>query len=123
MKSSPRPTINATADVRVWNEDIALQRLGGDRQMLADLIGFFSEDAPMLRTAMDTAIESNNFAELQRAAHSLKGLLANFEATAAITVAQPIEHAAAKEDLSDVDLPKLDECVEALCSEFATWQV
>lgn len=69
----------------------ALQRLRGDRGLLIDMIGFYLEDAPTLTETLRAAIDQQDLAEVQRAAHSLKGLSATFDAHAAVAAARDIE--------------------------------
>ena len=60
----------------------SLRRLDGDKSLLIDLIGFYLEDYPSLLVRMDEAAAANDAASLERAAHSMKGLVANFDAVA-----------------------------------------
>jgi two-component system, sensor histidine kinase and response regulator len=69
----------------------ALGRLGGDAELLGDLIGFFLEDAFPLLVGMHEAIEKEDWENARRRAHSLKGLAANFSALAAVHALQTIE--------------------------------
>lgn len=69
----------------------ALQRLGGDKRLLQELVKFFLEDFPgLLRTAR-AGLEKQDWPKVQRAAHSLKGLAANFTAEPAVQALQAVE--------------------------------
>jgi two-component system sensor histidine kinase/response regulator len=74
--------------------DKALRRLDGDHSLLIDLIGFYLEDYPGLLIKMDEAAGAGDAASLERAAHSLKGLVANFDAMNAKEIAQRMEFSA-----------------------------
>ena len=77
----------------VCNLGIALNRLGGNRQLLGELIAFFREDAPKLLKQIEDGLARGNARQVQIAAHSLRGLAANFEAlSCAATMAQLEEH-------------------------------
>ncbi|MBX9792330.1 MAG: Hpt domain-containing protein [Pirellulales bacterium] len=77
----------------VCNLGIALNRLGGNRKLLRELISFFREDAPKLLKQIEDGLACGNARQVQIAAHSLRGLAANFEAlSCASTMAQLEEH-------------------------------
>lgn len=71
--------------------DAALVRLGGDRELLRDLIGFFFEDSPPLLEQIQRDLVQRDAHALERSAHSLKGLAANFDASLAVQVALRLE--------------------------------
>ena len=100
--------------VGVMDLEKALRRLDGDRTLLVDLIGFFLEDYPTLIVRMDEAAAAEDAALLERAAHSLKGLVANFDAKLAKDLAQKLENAANNRDLTHVQ-----EFIESLKSATA----
>ena len=107
-----------------WNLEKALKRLGNDESLLVDLIGFFQEDSPKLREEIAAALDSGDAREIQRNAHALKGLCANFEATAAVTAAAEIENLGAERvlDATQYDLATLDEKITELSQALALWQ-
>jgi two-component system sensor histidine kinase/response regulator len=80
--------------------DKALRRLDGDHSLLIDLIGFYLEDYPGLLIKMDEAAGAGDAASLERAAHSLKGLVANFDAMNAKEIAQRMEFSAKDRDIA-----------------------
>jgi two-component system sensor histidine kinase/response regulator len=98
--------------------DNALRRLDGDQHLLIDLIGFYLEDYPGLLTKMDEAAAAKDAISLERAAHSLKGLVANFDAMNAKDIAQRMEYAAKDRDFDSAAsmIPDL----KAAASELAT---
>lgn len=93
----------------VFDGEVALSRLNGNVDLLRDMIRFFAEDSPRLLSEIETAIDEGNSAEVRRAAHSLKGLCANFEAEAARDVALNTENAGrdSKLDLARELFPRL----------------
>jgi two-component system sensor histidine kinase/response regulator len=70
----------------------ALVRLGGHDELLDDLIRFFFEDAFPLLEKIHCGVASQDWDGSSRAAHSLKGLAANFGAAPAVTALQAIEN-------------------------------
>ncbi len=69
----------------------ALKRLGGDRELLARIIDFVVEDSPQFVRRMETALASGEYGEVERAAHSLKGLVSNLHCPAVQEKAREIE--------------------------------
>jgi len=96
--------------------DTTLRRLGGDRELLQELITYFLEDAPALVETIRSGVEIGDREKAHRAAHNLRSLVANFDAKEAMASALALELAAKKGDLQQVALgiPKLEEEVDAL---------
>jgi HPt (histidine-containing phosphotransfer) domain-containing protein len=96
----------------------ALGRLGGNEELLRDIIGFFREDVPQLLEQMRAAIRDQNAEELARAAHSTKGLAANFSARATMEAALRVEYAAGIFDFKNATalVDRLAEEVALLCA-------
>jgi HPt (histidine-containing phosphotransfer) domain-containing protein len=76
----------------VINYPAALKRLGGDSDLFRKIIDLFDEDAPGLLQTIREAAAASDPARLQRAAHSLKGLAANFGAQDVIRSASHLEN-------------------------------
>ena len=70
----------------------ALVRLGGHHELLDDLIRFFFEDSFPLLDKIHCGVANQDWDVSSRAAHSLKGLAANFGAAPAVTALQVIEN-------------------------------
>ncbi len=83
------------------NRDSALVRLCGDMSLLRDLAELFLADAPVLLKEAESALMRHDSATLERAAHSLKGLAANFDGTLVMTAARELEELARHQDLAD----------------------
>ena len=67
--------------------------MGGDRELLDELLGIFAEDAPVRLEAIRQAIAGGNTTELMREAHTLKGALKVLGATTASGLAMALEEA------------------------------
>jgi len=82
--SDSRPPVRLEpmpAETVVLDLDAALKRLGGDRNILIELTKMFAEDSPGLVAAVERGIQQASYRDAGRAAHSLRGLAANFGAS------------------------------------------
>jgi signal transduction histidine kinase/CheY-like chemotaxis protein/HPt (histidine-containing phosphotransfer) domain-containing protein len=68
-----------------------LARVGGDRQLLAEISRLFVDDAPRHLERIRAAIDARDGEALRRAAHGLKGAAANFDAEGVVTAARMLE--------------------------------
>src|SRR5262249_29831832 len=71
--------------------DAVLARVGGDRELLAEITRLFIEDAPRHLASVTRAIDTGSAEGLRRAAHGLKGAAANFDAEPVVDVARELE--------------------------------
>jgi len=87
--------------VRQAHTDISslLNSIEGDRGLLAELVSHFLEDYPLKMEEMKKAFQDNEWSEVERAAHSLKGAAANFGAAEAYHLAHEIEKRSREKDL------------------------
>ena len=70
---------------------VALERLGGDEELLQEVAKIFLDEYPTLMVEIQAAKETRNAKLLERAAHSLKGSVANFGAEQAVEAALRLE--------------------------------
>jgi HPt (histidine-containing phosphotransfer) domain-containing protein len=68
-----------------------LARVGGDRELLAEISRLFVDDAPQHLERIRAALDARDSDALRRAAHSLKGAAANFDAEGVVRVARAFE--------------------------------
>jgi HPt (histidine-containing phosphotransfer) domain-containing protein len=68
-----------------------LERVGGNRDLLRDVVGLFVEDCPRMIGRIRLALEDRDSSALNRAAHTFKGSAANFGAEEVIRLAQQLE--------------------------------
>lgn len=80
----------------------ALERLGGNRQLLADLVAFFFEDSPPLLSDIHDGVARCDWNGVHRAAHSLKGLAANFNAELAVRALDALESSCAAREVENM---------------------
>lgn len=76
---------------RSWNPEQAIEQLGGDRVLLAELIHIFLDDAPRLIAELRAGILAKDVQAIERAAHALKGSVVNFAAQPVRDLAYDIE--------------------------------
>ena len=95
-RSTLRPAMHEEA---TFDYDRSLARLGGDPGLFAEIVVLFLEDAPQLLDRVREGLEQQNQAELERAAHSLKGLSVNFDAKRLSSAAASVEQHARENDL------------------------
>ena len=79
-----------------------LARIEDDRELLADLFVMFQEGLPDMLAALHRAIEVGDLPEVVKAAHTLKGLLANLSMEQGARLAATIETAARAGDRAKV---------------------
>ena len=65
--------------------------MGGDQNLFCSLARFFIEDAPDLLRQIQDGLLRENAEQVTRAAHSLRGLAANFDALIAVEAARQVE--------------------------------
>jgi len=93
----------APAAGRVLDRAAALAGLDGDEELLQDLAEVFLDDCPRLMAAVRDAVESREPDRVARAAHAVKGSVANFGAPAATDAAHRLEVMGRSADLSALD--------------------
>src|SRR5439155_3294376 len=68
-----------------------LDRFGGDMELLHEIVGLFREDAPLQLEEVREALAAGDAVRLARAAHKLKGAVANFGPSPALDAAFRLE--------------------------------
>ena len=83
--------------------ETALTRLGGDRELFAEMVGFLFEDLPPLFDELRAAVANGNATAVRMKAHAVKGLVASCGGVRAKNVAQALEDAGHAGDLKRAD--------------------
>jgi len=73
------------------DREIALSRVGGDTDLLREIAAIFVEDYPNTLAELHDALLRQDATTLERAAHGLKGSVANFGAQPAVDAALRLE--------------------------------
>lgn len=63
----------------VLDQAAVLARVGGDAELLKELVGLFLAECPKLLSEMREAVARGDAKALARAAHALRGSVSNFE--------------------------------------------
>ncbi len=102
-----------------FNLDEVLQRVDGDRDLLAELAGLFVSDAPAMVADVLAAVAAGDAAAVSRTAHRLKGSILTFGAAAAAAAALSLETNGRAGDLTAAqgDVARLAAEVERLREE------
>ena len=113
-------------DGKVFNYETTLARLGGDSDLFREMVAYFGEDVPLLIESARAALARGDRREMERAAHSLKGLAANFGGERCLAAAREVERlgpegnrkeiAAALARL-EIELNQLTSALQALTAE------
>jgi HPt (histidine-containing phosphotransfer) domain-containing protein len=94
MSPSPSPLADKHCELQVLDLQAAVDRIGGDRQLLRELAGIFLEDSAVLLGELKTALAGDDQEQTERCAHSLRGIAANLGGLRVEAAAAAIEEAA-----------------------------
>ncbi len=106
--------VQFTSQIARLNSAVALERLGGDEELLREVARLFLDEYPALLVEIREAVAARDADGLQRAAHSLKGSVSNFGADAAYNAAFVLEMMGRTRNLAEVErgLAELDEALQ-----------
>jgi PAS domain S-box-containing protein len=98
------------------DESLALSRVGGDFDLLREVVELFLSDYPQSLEKIRAAVEARDPSELEHHAHSLKGSVSTFGAKEAFEAALELEKKGRSGDLSDAEdgLYKLEYALQAI---------
>ena len=104
------------AQGQIFNIDTTLARLGNDRQLFADLIGYYLEDSVSLLDRIRAELANLDIPSVARAVHSLRGLLSSCDAHDAVRVTARMEEFVRQGDSKAVveSLPSLEKEIARL---------
>jgi two-component system sensor histidine kinase/response regulator len=100
LASAPPPKAKSAAEVASWNRAEALDRIGGDEELLQDLCQIFLEESPKLLQKLRQAVAAGDCDGVMRAAHSLKGESSYLGAGGTSQAARRLEEMGRSRDLS-----------------------
>src|SRR4029078_3490888 len=75
----------------VFNRTALLERLGGDEQLFARVVGLFLEDCPARLTAINGAVDAQSPERIRTEAHALKGAAANLSVSDLVEATRVLE--------------------------------
>src|SRR5712692_6510593 len=101
------------------DRSLALSRMGGDDELLREIAGLFLEEYPELLARLAAAVSDHDAQTVERAAHSIKGSVANFGAQSAFQAALELEQMGRAEKLVDASeqLSALERALASLHAE------
>jgi two-component system, sensor histidine kinase and response regulator len=105
-------------------ESVALSRVGGDMELLREVVGLFLDDYPQSLDMIRDAVARGDQSSLERHAHSLKGSVSTFGAQEAFDAAQALEKQGRTGDLAQAQdgLERLEHALSALRPELEALQ-
>jgi signal transduction histidine kinase/DNA-binding response OmpR family regulator len=126
--TEPRPAVGEPAEREApmeqasgigFDEATALDRVGGDRDLLNELIGAYRTESPKWLSDISRAIPLGDAAALRLAVHTLKGALSIFGAADAVNAAQRLEQMAVAGNLAHAadDWAALNDSLASLLRE------
>ncbi|QDT41678.1 Signal transduction histidine-protein kinase BarA [Gimesia alba] len=120
----PRTQVDSGKQQSVIDMQAALQRTGDDVEILNDMVNYFFEDSSNLMQEALECADKGDAEETTRAAHSLKGLCANFNAYSATEAARVVEDIGLSGDLNHVSesLATLQQELTILTEALHQWQ-
>ncbi len=103
-----------------WDKADALHRLGGKKELLHKIMHSFVDEAKRMTKALDEAVQSDDLANAQLHAHSIKGSSGNVSAQQLQALAKMMELAAKNGDKSVLKegFLNLEEEMKQVCSLF-----
>ena len=101
------------------NQSELMARIDNDSELLRELVDIFREDFPRYVENLRCAVREEDMQRTAEAAHSLKGMLANFAATAAAQAAAEIEQIARRGEQAALDsaMVNFDSATSGLLAE------
>jgi len=102
LASSPVAPVKAeiVAETAFWNKSEALDRIGGDEELLQELCQIFLDESPKLLQKVQQAVTAGDADAVMRAAHSLKGESSYLGAGGTSQAARLLEEMGRSKDLS-----------------------
>src|SRR5277367_6143367 len=122
--SRPLPGVSVEEQIRQLDEALALSRVGGDFDLLREVVQLFLNDYPNALEKIRIAVNSHDPSGVEHYAHSLKGSVSTFGAQEAFDAALALERKGRSGDLTGAEesLRKLENVFEALRPELIAIQ-
>jgi HPt (histidine-containing phosphotransfer) domain-containing protein len=96
-------TTDNSKEEDVFDRAAALERVGGDQELLRELIEMFLAELPGWLTELRQAIDRRDLALIKRAAHTIKGAVSTFAAESAVAAVVHLETMGRDADLAGVE--------------------
>ncbi|HVW01386.1 MAG TPA: ATP-binding protein [Planctomycetaceae bacterium] len=117
--SSEEIAADEPASTGMIDRELALDRMGGDTQLLRDVARLFCEHAPKWLQQSAAALKANDAKTLKRLSHTLKSAADNLGAKPVVDTAQKLELLAGRNEFADAEsaLDRLDQQLRPLLQE------
>ena len=105
----------------MFQQNEMLARLGGDTELLEEIVALFRDECPGMVEAVREAVQADDAEQIYRSAHALKGALMNIAANPVAEKAAVIEAAGRNGALDSIDalFSDLEGAVDRLAVELA----
>jgi two-component system, sensor histidine kinase and response regulator len=100
LTKTPVTAVKTSSEAAPWNKTEALNRIGGDEELLQELCQIFLDESPKLLQKLRQAVTDGDSDGVMRAAHSLKGESSYLGASATSQAARQLEEMGRSKDLS-----------------------
>lgn len=119
MNTNLGPEGSVETQLQQLDESLALSRVGGDLELLKEVVELFLEDYPSTFQQIRAAVATRDAKALEHHAHSLKGSVSTFGANRAFEAAFALEKQGRGGDLvgAQENLLRLEQALEALRPE------
>ena len=110
--------------VHQLDQAVALSRVGGDEDLLREVVELFLSDYPNTMEKIRLAVSARDASALEQYAHSLKGSVSTFGAKYAFDAALELERKGRNGDLAGIEdgLGQLEHALDALRPELEILQ-
>jgi two-component system, sensor histidine kinase and response regulator len=100
----------------IFDHPGSLRRMGDDGELFQEMVSLLRTDVPRWLSIASGAQREGDPQRLQRAAHTLKGLTANFGASRAVAAAAAVEQLAKTQQSTDVPaaMAELEDALDEL---------
>lgn len=113
-KAQETTTVTSSSPQSLLDREGSLRRMGGDEALLIDMARYFLQDAP----GLFQTVETDGATEVAfRAAHSIRGLAANFGALPIVAIATKLESPEESEDQRAVHIAELKSLLDRFYGE------
>ncbi|MDX1694500.1 MAG: response regulator [Ketobacteraceae bacterium] len=103
---SPQRQENPWNNLAIWNREDALKRCRGKEERLRILVDMYCRDMPARIRSLETGVQNGEFGELEKTAHSIKGVAGNLSLETLAALAGELESEARQQGDAAIALVK-----------------
>ncbi len=98
-----KQVFEAAPSEAIFDQAVALSRVGGDAELLKEIAVLFLDDYPKSLNELRDAVRTGDAKRVERTAHGLKGSVSNFGARPAVDAAFQLETMGRAQKLVEVE--------------------